>query len=760
MRLPEGSEIHMVGVCGVGMAGVACLLAGRGYRVSGCDRSLNALADSLRCSGVTVLEGHHTSHVADLPDNSALIVTTAVRSDEPELVAALARGLPVYSRGEALAWLLSESFGIAVCGTHGKTTTACFTARLFQELGADPGWCIGGFTKELGGVAAPGNNRLLIVEADESDGSLQFYHPSVTVVNNIDLDHLEHFDGEESLVACFRRVIDQSGQGVCVCRDDARAWQAVVSSEVQYLDFGLSASSTLRAAAVEVRAESAAFDLLYQGRNYGRIELGCGGQHNVLNALGAASAAIMCGHAMEAVAAALSAACSQLPGRRFEQIHAVNGVRFIADYAHHPVELKAAVEMALAIQPGRVIAVFQPHRYTRTLALGTHFPAAFRGVDEVMLLPVYAASETVVEGGDICDLYGHFREQLPELRVLLARNLKECWFYLRHTLRSGDLVLIAGAGDIIDLRGYFDQAPECALPAAAVSGLQQIERITVTAHAALSSCSTLPTAGRCCSLVEVEDPAGLQAVLALCCANSVPWRMVGAGMNSWFSDCGFEGIVIRIKSGCLGRHALKGDLVEAECGLNGARLLDWLEAQGLSGLEFLEGVPGTLGGWLAMNAGAHGSEIADCVSRVDFIDFAGQLGCASVEDCGFAYRACELLQQAVAVGCTLKLTHRGSEAVRARRRMARDARIPLQRLRTAGSVFRNPSPESAGRLLDQAGCKGMRVGGAYVTDFHANIIAVNQGATGSDVAALIQKMRNRVWFESKVDLKTEICGVL
>jgi len=759
VRLPEGCEIHMVGVCGVGMAGVACLLAGRGYRVSGCDISLNALADDLRCSGVAVLEGHQASHVAALPDNSALIVTAAVNSDEPELMAARARGLPIYSRGEALSWLLSESFGVAVCGTHGKTTTACFTARLFQELGADSGWCIGGFTKDLGSVAAPGNNRLLIVEADESDGSLQFYHPAVTVVNNIDLDHLEHFDGEEALVACFRRVIDQSSQGVCVCRDDVRAWQTVVSSGVRRLDFGLSALATLRASAVEVKAESAAFDLFYQGRDYGRIKVGCGGQHNILNTLGAASAAIMCGYAVEDVAAALPAACSQLPGRRFEEIHAVNGIRFIADYAHHPVELKAAVEMAIATQSGRVIAVFQPHRYTRTLALGAQFPQAFKGVDEVVLLPVYAASESVIEGGDICDLYAHFRGQLPELRVILARNLKECWYYLRHTLRGGDLVLIAGAGDVIDLRSFLDQGLECKESAIFASKLQQVERIKVITNAALSSCSVLPTAGKCYSLVEVEDRVGLQAVLALCAAHNVAWRILGAGMNTWFSDCGFYGTVIRVKPGCMARHTLDNDVVEVECGLNGARLLDWLEAQGLSGLEFLEGVPGYLGGWLAMNAGAHGSEIADCVSCVDFIDFEGQLQCAPVEDCGFAYRACELLKQGVAVGCTLKLIRCSSKEVQARRRMFRDKRIPLQGLRTAGSVFLNPIPEIAGRLLEQAGCKGMRVGGAYVTDFHANIIAVNQSATGSDVAALVQRMRNRVWFESKVALKTEICGV-
>lgn len=760
MKLPEGCEIHMVGVCGVGMAGVAALLAARGYHVSGCDANVNELAESLRCAGVAVSEGHQESHVTALSENAVLIVTPAVGRDEPELAAAAERGVPVYSRGEVLAALVADSLGIAVCGTHGKTTTACFTARLFQELGADPGWCIGGFTKDLGQVASAGDNRVLIVEADESDGSLQFYHPLVTVVNNIDLDHLEHFDGEESLVACFRKVIEQSRRGVCVCRDDARAWQTVCGAQVKLLDFGLSASASLRGGAVEVSAESSVFNLIYQGRDYGRVRLGVGGRHNILNALGAAAAAIMHGFAVEDIVRGLPAACSQLPGRRFEQIYASGGIRFVADYAHHPVELQAAVEMAAACQPQRLIAVFQPHRYTRTLALGSQFPLAFERVDEVVLLPVYAASERVMEGGDICDLYAHFRRQLPEQKVTLARSLKECWFYLRSSLRSGDLVLIAGAGDVIDLRGYLHEALCTDESDAFGIALQGLERVTAVKGGALSGCSILPTAGRARYLVEVEERTGLQAVIALCREHGVEWMIGGAGMNRWFSDCGFDGCVIRFKQGCMAQFERDGDVVEAGCGLNGPQLLDLLEQSGLSGVEFLEGVPGSLGGWLAMNAGAHGSEIGDCVLRVDLINSENQFQSLPVTECGFSYRDCGVLKQGVAVGCALRLKPAGGEAVKAQRRIFREKRIPLKGLRTAGSVFRNPLPIPAGRLLEQAGCKAMRIGGAYVTAVHANIIAVEDGATGSDVAALIGMMRNRVWFESGVELQPEICGVM
>ena len=756
MDLPKGCNIHMVGVCGVGMAGVARLLAARGYHVTGCDSSLNELAGDLRRSGVSVFKGHDEAHVAALPDNASLIVTPAVARDEPELKAARKRGLPVYFRGEVLASLVSESFGIAVCGTHGKTTTACFVTRLFQELGSNPGWCIGGFTEKLGSVASPGDNNLLIVEADESDGTLQFYHPAITVVNNIDIDHLEHFDGEESLVECFKKVIKQSRQGVCLCRDDERACETVAGSGVNSLEYGFSELAALQAGAVEVRADSAGFNFIYNTVDYGWVELGIGGRHNILNALGAAAAALVYGFSVEDVVHALPAACSQLPGRRFEEINAVNGIRFVLDYAHHPVELKVAVEMAIACQPKRLITVFQPHRYTRTLALGDQFPAAFKGVDEVILLPVYAASEGVVEGGDICDLYAHFRTQLPDQKVLLARDLKECHFYLKTSLQSGDMVLIAGAGDVIDLREYLTESLFADELSAFGQELECLEGISVIKGGALNGATVFPTSGRARYLIEVESSTGLQSVIALCGMYEVEWLMVGAGMNSWFSDCGFDGCVLRLKQGCMAQYEVVGDVVEVGCGLSGARLLDLSEEAGLSGVEFMEGVPGSLGGWLAMNAGAHGGEISNCVARVDLINSDNQMQSVPADGCGFRYRSCERLQHGVAFSCTLQLKHSNSDAIKAKRLEFHEKRIPLKGLRTAGSVFRNPLSDSAGTLLDQAGCKEMRIGGAYVTSFHANIIAVDQDAAGSDVAALIQKMRNRVFFRSGIELTVEI----
>ncbi len=756
----------MLGVCGVGMAGVAYLLTRRGWQVSGCDAHANALAPWLREAGVPVCEGHDPAHLDANGGAERVIVTPAVSESDPELAAARARGIPVFRRGEVLAALVSQRRGVAVCGAHGKTTTSCFTTRLLQVLGQAPGWCIGGATRQLGGVAGGGDRGVLVVEADESDGTLALYHPAVTVLTNIDLDHLEHFDGEAALLACFRQAVVQTREGVAVCCDSERACRVTHSVGVPVLTFGFSNASALRAAEVRVDAASVSFEVAYQGRAWGRVTLGVSGRHNALNALGAAAAALLLGHAPEAVFAALPAACGELPGRRFEAVAEVSGIRCIADYAHHPAELKAAVEMARVQRPERLIVVFQPHRYTRTLALGPDFPEAFAAADEVLLLPVYAASEAPLEGGESCDLYAHFRERAPGQTVRLARSLAEAWQYLRQVLTAGDLLLIAGAGDVIGLaeRVRADLAAGWPLrrdPEGFEAELGRVGGARAVPFGALAGWSSLGVGGWARWRVEVESETALAAVLRLCGASGVAWRLVGAGANAWFSDLGEAGCVIRWAEGACKGLSVQGEAaVEAGCGWRGPALLEALEREGLSGLEFLEGVPGSLGGWLAMNAGAHGGEIASRVSWIRCLNPDGKVTILTPDDLKFSYRSCPGLAGRVALACGLRLTRADAQVVHAARQAVRARRIPLAGLRTAGSVFRNPPGEAAGRLLEAAGCKGLRIGGARVTDFHANIVAAEGGAaTASDVLALVMRMRGRVARASGVTLKAEICGL-
>jgi len=799
----------MQGICGVGMAGVAYLLARRGWSVSGCDARLNAWADWLRAHGVRVEHGHDPAHLANV---DCVIVTPAVPSSDSELRAAHERGLPVFRRGEVLAELVSDARGVAICGAHGKTTTSCFTARLLQELGAAPGWCIGGTTPCLGGVAGCGDSDLLVAEADESDGTLAQYVPAVTVLTGIDLDHLEHFDGEAALTACFASVVARTREGVAVCCDNARADRVGAAATVPLLRYGLAADADLRATDVCVEAGRVAFDVTWRGVSQGRIALGVAGRHNAVNALGAAAAALLLGYAPEAVFTALPRACDELPGRRYECVADVQGIRIIADYAHHPAELKVALAMAREERPARLVALFQPHRYTRTQALGPEFPPAFAEADEVILLPVYAASETPLDGGCIEDLYAHFRQKLlqnrlptgvarascpcfmggtpmsrgilqeprhsdcqqyadtavsaPRIigpRLKLARTLEEAWAYLRQTLAPGDLVVIAGAGDVI---GMVDRIREDVArgwpvrrdPEGFETALMALPGVEAVSFGALTHWSYYQVGGWARWRVEVADEAALAAVVRLCNAHGVGWRFVGAGANSWFSDLGEAGCVIRFAPGAFRGLDVCGDEVTAECGWMGQALLDRLEREGLSGLECLDSVPGTLGGWLAMNAGAHGGEIGARVTWIRCLNPNGEIAILDAIDCGFGYRRCGGLAGRVALACGLRLERTTPEQVAMLRKAVRVKRMPLSGLRCAGSVFRNPEGTAAGRVLDAAGCKGMRIGGAYVTDFHANIVATDGTATASDVLAVVMRMRGRAERHGGVQLTAEVSG--
>lgn len=751
-------HIHFVGLCGVGMAGLAYLLSSRGWRVTGCDAALNSLAVWLTGEGLKVQEGHSPEHLDSTV--TCVVKTPAVNSDEPELTAARAKGIPVLRRGEVLAELMSEGQTVAICGTHGKTTTSCFTTRLLQACGYGPSWCIGGTTSTLCRVAGVGNGSLLVSESDESDGTLALYHPAVCVLMNLDVDHLEHFADEADLVNCFRHVIAQTRTGVAVCADHARAHAiAQEAARVPVISFGFSEQADLRAVHAEMTQHGSSFDLTLRGEVIGRVSLPISGRHNIINALGASAAALHVGVSPQTILEHLSVACSELPGRRFERIAERAGVSYVADYAHHPQELHAAIQMARLQQPKRLIVVFQPHRYTRTLALGPEFPAAFADADEVILLPVYAASESPLPGGSTCDLYAHFRNQLPSKPILLARSIGETWHYLKRHVQSGDFVLIAGAGDVIQLADEVRRACAETLEPAHVK-LAGIPGVLGTANGSLASWSYYGVGGSVPSRLEVADETALAALLRTCRDETISVHLFGAGANRWVSDLGLEGCALRFsKEACCEYGPEKEGTLVLGCGWRGPALLDKLTTDGWFGLEFLEGVPGTLGGWLAMNAGAHGDEIANHLLWARCVESDGSLRVMSRDELAFSYRACAGLQGRVAIACALRLTRADPEAIKATRREIRAKRIPLAGLRTAGSVFKNPLNNSAGRLLDQAGCKGLRIGGAYVTDFHANIIAVDDTATASDILALFQVMQNRVFAATGILLDPEVQGL-
>ncbi len=449
-RLLSGcpGHVHLVGVAGIGMAGIAVHLAAHGFRVTGCDLVPNRVSEALASGGVNVFCGHSPSHLA--PDTGWLVKSTAVPDDSGEILAAKKAGIPVYPRGAVLPALLEGRTSVAVTGTHGKTTTSAMIAHVLAMSGLEPGFCIGGEIPSLGGVAAAGAGRVLVVEADESDGTLILYEPDVGVITNIEYDHMEHFRDEEMLVGCFQMFADGVRRRIVYCADDPRA-AAVCGKNPKGFSYGLSAPSHLRGTEIEETSSRIRANVLLKGAELGALSLPVPGRHNLLNALGACAAAMELGLSFGRVCAGL--ATFTHARRRFEKVVDRKDLLVISDYAHHPTEIQALVRTTMQCGGRRLIGVFQPHRYTRTRALGKAFPPAFAGLDELVLVPVYEASESPLEGGTSEDLFGHFQSfgQVPT-RYLLS--LDEAWRYVKAKIGAGDVLLVIGAGDVEKIAGW------------------------------------------------------------------------------------------------------------------------------------------------------------------------------------------------------------------------------------------------------------------------------------------------------------------
>lgn len=726
-ELPK--KVHCLGIGGIGVSGVAALLRAKGVEVSGCDaRIAPNMRSWLEARGIKVYDEHSVAHLEnDLPD--LIIRTPAVADDNAELLFATKHSVPVLRRGETLAMLASMPGSIAVSGTHGKTTTSCFVTTLFRELvDANTGWCIGGYTQSMGGVAKPPAQAApLVVEADESDGTLALYAPDITVITAIDHDHMEHFDSFDSLKNCFREVVSSTRRSVIYYADDPNIADVISSSDA--ISYGFTENAQLRAQEVVCSAAKSQFKVFYKGESLGSCEINVPGKHNVLNALAALGVVIAWG-VDPAKAVQSLPKLKELPLRRYEVYTIGDGIEVVSDYSHHPAEIRALVQTALLRPHRKLHAIFQPHRYTRTKALLKDFPGSFEGIDELLLLPVYAASEMPIDGGQSADLYSEFRKansvncKIPVPK--LAPNVEVAADYYKSMLglAKGDVLLVIGAGDIVSL-------------------VELLHDGNFSSKAILPKAENMPRVSYGLPLIadeyiEVSDKADLIELLKA--RDGI--RFLGQGTNLLPSDLGVRGTVIKLKNDEF-EILDDGETIRAGCGISGALLLAKLRDAGLSGLEYMAAIPGTLGGWLAMNAGTQFGSIGDRVVSIEALTKNGEAITVGKDACNFGYRSSPFLSDKVVVSATLRLARRDKDEIVGEMERYREKRFNFSGLRTAGSVFKNPEGISAGKILDDAGCKGMRIGGAYVSNRHANIIAADETATASDIIALIEQLQSR-----------------
>ena len=438
-RLLNPAQVHFAGIGGVGMAGLARLLLQKGFRVSGSDAARNRLTHLLQQEGATISQGHA---VTNLPEEVDWAVRTpAVGEENPEVQALRARGVPVFARGDVLAALSRTRRTLAIAGAHGKTTTAAMLTHLLRAAGVDCGYAIGGETAFVGCVADWGASDWFVCEADESDGTLVHYAPEVGVLTHVEWDHVERFGSESALLDCYRRFVSRCTR-VVIREADARARQ--VTS-------GHPGVVALKENTLGPETADDPLGQWVQARLNGkscRFRLPLPGRHNAWNACMALTAAGLTGQDPVSSAAPLASFASV--ARRFERVR-VGGVEIIHDYAHHPTEIRAVMTSARALLPRRLQVAFQPHRFSRTRHLLHEFAEAFSGVDRLFLLPVYAASEAREQGVDSDALREACAERLGVERVALFADTASLLESAGKNLAIGDVFLIVGAGDILEV---------------------------------------------------------------------------------------------------------------------------------------------------------------------------------------------------------------------------------------------------------------------------------------------------------------------
>ncbi|MBN1516422.1 UDP-N-acetylmuramate--L-alanine ligase [Candidatus Sumerlaeota bacterium] len=446
--LPKDSKkLHFVGIGGCGMSGIAWVLLNKGYSISGSDLSENAMTRRLAANGARIALGHRAENVGDA---ETLVISSAIREDNPELMAARERGLQIVHRADALDQILRDGRSVAVAGTHGKTTTTSMLVLAAECCGLDPTALIGGELHDIGGNAKAGRSDLVIAEADESDGSFLKYAPDWAVVTNMEADHLDHYKTPEAVVEAYERFISQTRNRVALCVDDPRARKAIERTGAAAITYSIhSPEADFYARDIEWSGAGVAYDLHIDGEEIMNVQLGVPGVHNVANSL--ATLAICREIGADLTTAAQGLARYHGAQRRFQIKGRTHGVTIVDDYAHHPTEVKATLGSARnwqAVHQGRrIVGIFQPHRYSRTQALSADFGPVFSDAAEVIITDVYAAGELPIEGvnGELvyqCVLRaGH-----PNVKYIPSKA--EISDYVAGRVEAGDLVMTLGAGDI------------------------------------------------------------------------------------------------------------------------------------------------------------------------------------------------------------------------------------------------------------------------------------------------------------------------
>lgn len=749
--------VHCVGVGGMGLGPLAIHLTGLGFSVSGSDDELSPLMRPwLEAAGVSLVPAEQVPSAAEL-----VIFSSAISPAHPARAAAASRGLPEARRGHVLAEIARHRRLVAVCGSHGKTSTTALLVHALRAAGLRPGWVGGGlFADDATPPAAAGESDLLIAEVDESDGTIGAFTPWLTLLVNLDWDHPDHYHTEADLEAAFSALLDRTAGPILIHAGCPRS-RRLASTRPRVTTFGPDGDFALLGHSSRGPAR---MELSLGGRfppELARVPLRAFGPFNALNAAAALAAARLLD------AAPPAAALADYPGvrRRQSLLAAGAGLLVVEDYAHHPAEIASLLDgLRPRVPPsGRLLVVFQPHRHSRTRQFRSGFASALAAADALYLLDVYSAGEAPLPGGSTADLAADCLAAAPRRPpVHLPGPHAPLFARLSADARPGDLVAIVGAGDLDQsARAWlatFPSAPWWDTLAdhlrAAVSPDTRVAR-----EENLAGKTTLGVGGAARLYAEPARETDLLALLRA--AHSVGLRVLplGRGSNLLVPDEGVDALVVSLRQPAWETFTpLPDGTLRVGAGLRLKNLCGLAAKAGLGGFEFLEGIPGNVGGALRMNAGAMGGWMFDVVESIELATPEGELRTLAKSDLHIGYRHCAELENAFATAAILRpAAPLPADEVAGRIRACADKRKKSQpREPSAGCIFKNPEGDHAGRLIDTAGLKGAREGDAEVSPVHANFIVNHHHARAADVIALVRRVRAEVQRAHGVRLQPEV----
>lgn len=438
-------KVHFIGIGGAGMSALAKILVEKGYEVSGSDMKESTMTGILRDLGANIFIGHKAENVHGA---EAIVVSTAIREENPEVVEAKKLGLKRLHRSDVNAFLINNSQGIAVAGAHGKTTTTSMIGVALDYEGVSPSIIIGGEVDYLGSNAKLGSSDYLVSEADESDGTFLKYHPYIGIVTNIENDHMDHYGTMENIINAFRQFLNQirpDGWAV-VCADNEHIRNIINDVQCKVITYGIEQQADYMAANIVTAANETTFDVIHNGEYLDRVKLNVPGMHNVLNAM----ACIVTGVSLGLSVSQMAEGLTMFNGakRRFQTKGKVNDIWVVDDYAHHPTEIATTIKAARQTKPKRLVCAFQPHRYSRTQLLQKEYGSCFVGVDLLVLTDVYSAGEDPIPGVNGELLLKEVVEQTGQ-DVVYIKDKKDIAKYLQSIAQPGDLIMTMGAGDIV-----------------------------------------------------------------------------------------------------------------------------------------------------------------------------------------------------------------------------------------------------------------------------------------------------------------------